>query len=157
MVDLLQPGFSEAAVREAIKGDDGGPYVAEESLGEAVRVLRAAGFSQKQLDCLLGKGNAFKRSPADLSANLAWLRQQFGLSEQQLALACTRSHELLTFKLATLHHKWAEVECTYKPTPAAKRKLAAALRSGRAEFIGWKAATVRCGLPSKQPLFASGI
>ena len=144
MHHLLQLGFSERAMRAAIKRDGGGPYVAEATLGAAVRVLRAAGFNQKQLDGLLVESSVFTRSPADIADTLAWLLQQFGLTEQQLPLACARSPTLLHYKLETLQHNWSEVEETYDPTPAAMNKLATALRQGKAKFLLLPPKTVRC-------------
>ena len=145
MDDLLQLGFSGQAIQAAIKRDGGGPYLAEAALRETVDVLRAAGFSQKQLDTLLSSSHAFSRSTADIAANLAWLRQQFGLTEQQVAKVCAKSNTLLHYMLDTLQHNWSEVERTCEPTRAAMSRLPYALRQGKAHFLRRPPDTVRCG------------
>ena len=147
MVLLLRLGFSQAAVEKTIARQGGGPYIAEQHVGEAVALLRRFGFTQQQLDALLAASHAFTRTPADLEANLVWLQRQFGLQPSGLAKACTRSPALLECKHATLEANWRAFEAAFQPTAAAMAALAASLqRRGMAGCsLDLPPQTVRCG------------
>ncbi len=145
MVLLLRLGFSQAAIEAAIHKKAGGPYVAEQHIGEAVALLRQWGFSQEQLDRLLSVGTSFlfTRTAADIEAVLVWLQRQFGLQRVEVARACGRSPTLLQRKQETLQANWRAFEAAYQPTAVARTALAAALRMGRAEFLTFKPNTLR--------------
>ncbi len=142
---LLRLGFSQAAIEAAIRRNGGGPYIAEQHIGEAVAVLRRWGFSQEQLNGVLAAGTVFvfTRSAADIEAVLAWLQQEFGLRPSELARACVRSPSLLGMKQETLQANWQAFEAAYQPTEAATTALTAALRAGRAEFLRMKLHTLK--------------
>ena len=150
MVLLLQLGFSQAAIEAAVEsekqmGRPGGPYIAEQHVGEAVALLRRWGFSQQQLDRVLAKSDAFTRAAADIEAVLAWLQRQFGMKPGKVVRVCSKQATLLQHKQATLETKWRAFEATFQPTPTAKVALAAALRHGRFHFIALSLATIRWG------------
>lgn len=147
---LLQLGLSEAAIDKHIQQHGGGPYVAWETLAELVALLRRERFSQKQLDGLLTGGGTsgatpFRRAPADVAANLRWLRETFGLTRDGAALACSRVRQLLVYSVPKLQaNRDAIAERRRLPT-AAMGAVATALRQGNAEFLIYEQQTVRWG------------
>ncbi len=143
MALLLRLGFSQATIEAAIRKAGGGPYIAEQHIGEAVALLRRWGFSQEQLDKVLAGSTAFTRSAADIVAVLAWLQQEFGLQQSQVALACSRAPSLLEMKQETLQANWGAFEAAYQPAATAKTALAAVLRAGHADFLLLKPETIR--------------
>ena len=143
---LLRLGFSQAVVEAAIGKQGGGPYIAEQHVGEAVALLRRWGFSQQQLDIILARSTAFSRAAAaDIEAVLAWLQREFGMKPSEVVQACSKQATLLNMKQATLESNWRALEATFQPTPAAKVALAAALRRGRFHFIALSLETIRWG------------
>ena len=146
MVLLLRMGFSQSVIQKAIQRDGGGPYIAEQHVGEAVARLRRWGFTQKQLDALLAASNVFSRAPADLEDVLLWLQRQFGLQPSGVAKACSISPKMLHYKKATLEANWRAFEAAFRPTAAAMTALAATTqrRGGGGCFLVLAPETVRC-------------
>lgn len=152
-----------AAHAQHIEGQRGGPYVAWDAVADTVLLLQRWGFTQKQLDKLLGPGGAsssvYVRQPADVEACLRWLQLELGLAGQELCRACTRAPGLLTSLQSTLAFKWRGVQAEYQLAEAAKSKLAYALRRGYADFLLYDPATIRQDHTSLSvlPMSAHGV
>lgn len=142
---LLQLGFAESAIARHIEGQRGGPYVAWDAVADMIVLLRQWGFTQKQLDMLLGTGGkitVFMRQPADVEACMRWLQREFGMAAAEVCLACSRDHALLHCSQSTLAGKWQAIQTEYELPEAAMSQLAYALRLGRADFLYYDPATI---------------
>ena len=140
IVLLLQLGLAEVAIQRHIEQKSGGPYVAWGTVAELVVLLQREGFSQQQLDELLVSGGStggtpLVRAPADVAANLRWLRETFGLSQKDAARGCSRASNLLVYSVETLQDNWAAIVNRRQLPDSAIVGAAAALRGGKAEFL----------------------
>ncbi|PRW57949.1 mTERF domain-containing mitochondrial [Chlorella sorokiniana] len=153
MVLLLRLGFSHTAIEKAIDRQAGGPYIAEQHVGEAVALMRRWGFSQKQLDGVLSGSGTFTREEADIEAVLVWLQREFGLQRSEVATACGHSPILLEYKQASLAANWQAFVKEFQPTADARRKLAAGLRQGEAHFLRLMIDTLRHKVAQLAQLF----
>ena len=177
--ELLELGFSEAALREGIRQEGGGPCKTTGAMREAVSVLKAMVAmhgrlrrrqqqqQQQQQGREQGQGQAckwqpmsnwnssvvFAQPPTNIANSVRWLRKQFGLSTRQLTQVCARSPALLERKLQDLQHNWAAVERTFAPPLEATDALRFVLRRGLADVILLHPEAVRwpACLPTSQP------
>jgi hypothetical protein len=143
---LLELGFTEAALHVGISQEGGGPYSTEVALGDSKQVLQAIGSEHRQLHGPQSSA-VFTRSPGDVARSLDWLQQLFGMTQWQLAQACAKSPQLLDYPIYILKHNWAAVVEAFHPAPASRFMLASALQRGHALFILLPPDILGCGLP----------